>query len=307
MFRSILFLVATAAVNAALVLAALGDDARPSAPPAQGTDNLTRIDIPMCHIHVVDRALVAAERDGVLDRMVVRVGDKVEKGAELAHLRDHIAKAHLNLSRVKASSDVNVRYAQAVLDTAKQDYEQALQLRQDRAVTDTEFRRKKFEFERGGLTVEQSEFEFRLTQLETEVAEAEFNAYHVSAPFAGVIHQVLKSSGESVQDGQPIVELVNTDRVRIEGYGRLVDLWDMQPGVDVEVQLFAPELERFGVTQERFRGMLIHVDSLVQPVTNQVRVVAEVKNRDNILRDGLRAHMQILVPPKPAATIGAKP
>ena len=63
----------------------------------------------------------------------------------------------------------------------------------------------------------------------------------------------------------------------------------------VEVWLDAPELERFGVTKERFRGTLIHVDEIVQPVTGKVRVVAEVVNRHNILRDGLRANLQIQI------------
>jgi RND family efflux transporter MFP subunit len=287
-----LFIVLALAVNAISPMLTHGDD--------RTTDPDCRlVDIPKCQIHIVDRALIAAERDGILDSIPVKVGQVVEKGAELAHLRDAIARTSLDLARAKASSDVNVRYAREVLLTSKEEYDQSLKLVQSGATTSTEARRKKLDYERGTLSLEQSEFEFKLSGLEAEVSQAEWQAYHVQAPFSGTIRQVLKTPGESVQDGQPIVELVNTDRVQVEGYGLLEELWDVQPGVEVEVWLDAPELERFGVTKERFRGRLIHVDSLVQPVTGKVRVLAEVDNRRNILRDGLRANMQIRVLLKP--------
>ena len=63
------------------------------------------------------------------------------------------------------------------------------------------------------------------------------------------------------------------------------------------------------MNDERFQGRLILVDAVVQPVTGLVRVVAEVPNRDNILRDGLRARMvidrtQTVVPQPPPPVAG---
>jgi hypothetical protein len=42
-----------------------------------------------------------------------------------------------------------------------------------------------------------------------------------------------------------------------------------------------------------FYGKIVFVDVSAQPVTGQVRVWAEVENRDNILRAGLNARMAI--------------
>lgn len=259
------------------------------------------LDIPKCHIHVVDRALLAAERDGVLQEVSVQVGDVVNDGTPLVRLRDAIAQAHHKHAVEKAGSDVNVRYAEEVMLTAEAEYQQVKSLEAGNAVSDREVRQRRLEFERSKLSKEQAEFEHMLDHLQAEQAEAELKAYQVNAPFTGTVRQVMKVPGESIRDGEPILELVNTDRVHVEGYGNLEDLWNLLPGAQVEVWLDAPELERFGVTRERFRGKLIHVDSLVQPVTGKVRVVAEVANRHNILRDGLRANLQIQIRPQNVA------
>lgn len=271
---------------------ALGDD------PPSADDECRLLDIPKCHIHVIDRALLAAERDGVLREIGVKVGDVVPQGAPLVRLQDAIAAANLEHAQVRANSDVNVRYAIEVMDTAKEEFDQATSLRSQNAINDQTFRQRRLEYDRSVLSKEQSEFDFRLAGLQAKQAEAELKAYHVEAPFAGTVRQVMKVPGESIRDGEPILELVNTDRVQVEGYGSLEDLFNLLPGAPVEVWLDAPELDRFGITKERFRGKLIHVDDIVQPVTGKVRVVAEVANRSNILRDGLRANLQIQIRPK---------
>lgn len=263
------------------------------------------LEIPKCQIHVIDRALLATERDGVVDLIGVKVGDVVQLGQPVARLRCDIAEALLKVAEERTRSDINERYAQKVLEVARQEYETHLDLHAKKAVNDQVLRQRKLEFERSELSLEQSQFEFKLNHLDAERAAAELRAYHIDAPFAGTVRQLLKSPGESVRNGEAILELVNTDRVQVEGYGNLEDLWNLLPGAQVDVRLDAPELDRFGITKEQFQGKLIHVDSLVQPVTGKVRVVAEVENRRNILRDGLRATMQIrILPSNLAPTAG---
>lgn len=273
--------------------------------PPSADEECRLLDIPKCHIHVVDRALLAAERDGILQTINVQVGDVVAKDAPLVKLRDEIATAHFDRAQARAESDVNVRYAQEVMETAKEEFDTAEGLRAQKAINDQQYRQRRLEYDRSVLSEEQAVFDHKLAGLEALQAAAELRGYHVDAPFSGTVRQVMKVPGESVRDGEAILELVNTDRVQVEGFGNLEDLWNLKPGAAVEVWLEAPELERFGLTKERFRGRLIHVDSLVQPVTGKVRVVAEVQNRHNILRDGLRATLQIQIRGKDLAAVPA--
>lgn len=266
--------------------------------PGTTGDDCRLLNIPKCHIHVIDRAMLAAERDGILQSINVQVGDVVEQGALLVKLRDDIAVANHDRARAKSESDVNVRYAAEVMETAKEEYDTAESLRAQKAIADQLYRQRRLEYDRSVLSKEQADFDHKMAGLEAAQAAAELRGFHVNAPFRGTVRQVMKVPGESIRDGEPILEIINTDRVQVEGYGNLEDLWNLKPGAQVEVWLEAPELERFGLTKERFRGRLIHVDDIVQPVTGKVRVVAEVQNRRNILRDGLRANLQIQIRPQ---------
>ena len=103
---------------------------------------------------------------------------------------------------------------------------------------------------------------------------------------------MFKKCGEAVAEGEPILELVNTSRVKVEGYVHLRDLDSVRVGSLVSVQLDVPDAD---LPSERltFPGRIAYIDVKVEPVTHSVKVWAEVSNRDGILKDGLTARMAI--------------
>jgi len=277
-----------------LLLAAVAACASAGETPAdrEAPDTGTLV-VEKCQIKVVDRALLAAERDGVVAETPVHEGDVVATEQLLLKLRDDTARTQLELARARAANDVDVRFSQKVADTARANYEAGLDLEKQNAINSFQLRQRKLEYERGLLAIEQATFQLNLAQLEVTRAEADLQGYHVSAPFGGTVLRVLKRRGESVRNGDPVIELVNSDRVHVEAYCKLADLWNTRSGAAVQVRLDAPELARFGVTDEAFKGQLILVDPVVQPVTGMVRIVAEIRNRNNILREGLKARLTI--------------
>lgn len=277
----------------ALVLALLLLIATAASVVAGEPDDRTPLTVEKCLIKVVDRAQLASDRDGIVDEISVHEGDTVAADQLLLCLRDEAARMRYEVARARATNDVNVRYSRKVADAAMAGYDAGLELEQQKAISTIQLRQRRLEFERGQLSVEQSIFDLKLAELEAEQAKAELRGYYVAAPFSGTVVRVLKRRGESVRNGEPVVELVNSDRVQVEAYCELRDLWNVRSGAPVSVQLDAPELAGFGVTDETFEGKLILVDAVVQPVTGLVRIVAEVPNRGDILRDGLKARMTI--------------
>lgn len=267
------------------------DEPRSEGPVAERAAGTVVID--KCQIKVFDRALLAAERDGIVAEIRVTEGDVAVGDQALVRLRDDAARARLELARARAGNDISVRYSAKLADAAKANYDAGLDLEKQNAISTFQLRQRKLEYERGVLAIEQSALELKLAGLEAAQAEAELQGYQVTAPFSGVVTRVFKRRGESVQLGEPLVELVNTDRIQVEGYGALAELWDVRKGACVRVQLDMPQLEGTVADGEPFEGRLILVDPGVQPVTGQVRVVAEVANRDGVLRDGLKARMVI--------------
>jgi multidrug efflux pump subunit AcrA (membrane-fusion protein) len=115
---------------------------------------------------------------------------------------------------------------------------------------------------------------------------------HVVAPFAAQVRTVFKQPGEVVQQGEVVAEVINTDKVRVEGDLKLSDLPFVAPAAQVRVRLegtaAAPDL-----AQHVFAGTLTFVDVKVEPVSQTVRIAAEVNNATGQLREGLKATLFI--------------
>jgi RND family efflux transporter MFP subunit len=253
--------------------------------------------IQRCQVHVMNRVQLAVERDGIIQTVAVREGDVVEQDQELVRLRDDIARTQLELQEARAANQVSVEFARVAADVAKTSYDAGLELDAQDAMPALQLRQRKLEYERGLKMIEQAEFDLRIAALEAATARAILDAHRIQAPHRGTVTRVFKRAGESAQNGEPVIELVNTGLLQVEGYGRLQDLWDMAAGAPVQVQLDAPELADLGITDHIFHGKLILVDSAVQPVTGMVRVIAEVNNEQEILRDGMKVHMTIQMQP----------
>jgi multidrug resistance efflux pump len=104
---------------------------------------------------------------------------------------------------------------------------------------------------------------------------------------------VYLSKGASVKQGDPVIELVSTKKVRVEGYVAVGDLARVRRGSAVSVQLDAAEAGKEAAKQS-YPGKIVFVDVKSTPAEHKVRVWAEVENVDNTLRPGLTPTMTIL-------------
>ena len=247
-----------------------------------------------CRIKLIDEVTLAADRPGTLKFVEAKEGDMVEAGQEVARLKDDVAAARYEIARKTTENDVAVRYATKASEVALAEYEGALEANRltPGTFSNIEIRKYKLAAERGVLEVEQAEHEFQINELSRDEAQAELTMYRIEAPFAGIVTRVVKSTGEAVRQGDPVLQLVSTRRVKVEGYVSIEDGLTIRPGASVHVQLDVPDAE-LAVENEVFEGKIVFVDVAVQPVTRQIRVWAEVSNRDNILRSGLSATMRI--------------
>jgi multidrug efflux pump subunit AcrA (membrane-fusion protein) len=86
---------------------------------------------------------------------------------------------------------------------------------------------------------------------------------------------------------------VNLDVLRVVGGLDLADAWRIRPGCSVRVY---PEIDRPGlaINEEEFTGRVIFVDSEIDTKTQTCKVIAEVKNRDRLLKAGLEVRMEIM-------------
>ena len=249
-----------------------------------------------CHIKLVDSVVLASDRPGVISFMEPKEGEEVRAQQQIVGFKDEVAQAILKIAMKKAENDVQIRFAQVSADVAKVEYEKNLEAnrRVPKTISEVEVERSRLNWQKAVLQGENAVFDKEVAKLEAEKAAEDLKTFHVEAPFDGTVRKILKQKGEAVAQGTPILELVSTRVVKVEGYLPIDDIWTVKSGDVVEVQIDIPNRD-LEIEKEVFEGKVIYVDKTVSPVTHGARVTAEVQNTGGRLIEGLYAKMTIKI------------
>jgi macrolide-specific efflux system membrane fusion protein len=163
-----------------------------------------------------------------------------------------------------------------------------------KSVSQSQLDVEKLTVEKNQLEAEQATHEQQVAILEMKQQEAELNAARaqigrrrVVAPFDGVIVQIYARKGEWAEPGQKALRIVNVDRLKAEGFIRAEDATDHLVGRPIRLAV-EPGGEKNTAT-----GKIVFVSPEVDPITGQVRIWAEIDNRDGRLRPGQPARMAV--------------
>ncbi len=254
-------------------------------------DSKTMIRIAGCRIRPAEQVTLAVNQSGIIGT-VPHEGDEVAEDDCIVRLEDEVARTTLAIAEKEAANETDIRYSEKASEVARLEYDQAIKVNESvkGSLTVIELRRRKLEMERSVLQIEQAEYKQAVATLKRDEANALLKAFHVSAPFSGTVNKVLKHKGEAVRAGEPVLELVSTRRVRVEGFLDVADRRCVRSGMEVIVEPEGPGQNGENV---KLKGKITFVDTLAQAVTRQVRVWADVENPDEVLLPGLTATIHI--------------
>lgn len=194
------------------------------------------------------RAELAAEADGEVLEVAVRVGDRVEAGDLLLRVDSSLAKARLAAARASRTETAQE------LEQARRDRQRAESL--------------------GAQVIPEAEIErdvTRATTLETRrvrlsaaerEAKVQLGRHRVRAPFDGVIASRRVDPGDWVGPGSPVLDLVDdrTVEIIVEGSAELVQR--IQPGAVAMVQR----------GEEQIEAEIVGVVRALDPITRTAKV-----------------------------------
>jgi RND family efflux transporter MFP subunit len=254
-------------------------------------------------LRLIEEAEVPAQEGGMVTGVAVRDGQRVKQGELLAQIDDQVsklaadaAKAKYDITHEKATNDVKIRYAQKALDVSEAELRRSTESVEKfaKSVSQSQLDVEQLTVQKNRLEAEQADHEQAVAVLEMKAQENELNAAkaeitrrRIVAPFDGSIVQVYLRKGEWAEPGQKALRIVNTDRLKAEGFIRAEDAVSTTPGKPIELVV-----ELAGKSKV-FTGKLVFVSPEVDPITGQVRVWAEIDNRDGQLRPGQAARMRI--------------
>lgn len=277
---------------------------------AEGDDDWSKagVEVHDARITYLDSATLASSRLGIIKHLHVREGTQVDEGTPLLELDDRVVDAQLKTARKQAENKVELEFAKRSADLARAEWELnlAANIRVPGAVPQIEVERLRLAYARALLQIKQARHQSEVDKLKSDEASALKDTYHINAEFPGIVTKIHKFLGEGIREGDPILDISDPSRVKVQGYINFAEVHRVKKGDKVKVKLNLPDFE---LDQEDlvFDGELVFVDTSVDFVRQQeVRVWAEVKNPDMVLRQGFLAKMVILtdVPPpvrKPAA------
>jgi len=261
-----------------------------------------------CVIASINDQFVPGADAGVLSGLKVQEGMLVTKDMEMGTIDDSEARAILQVKKLelevaiqKGKSDINIRHAEAARDVASATlgyYKEANKV--PGTVSKAEMLKLELEVTKANLAIEQTkeqQIEDRLTanakKAEVDAAQVALERRVLKAPFDGVVTSVIKKPGEWVAAGDPVMQVVGINRLRVMGN---LDAAQWGPddiaGRAVTVTVLLPRGRTIDVP-----GKVTYVSPVVTlghlPVWAEIQ--APMEDNLPVVRAGLKASMKVHV------------
>mgnify|MGYP001050339210 CR=1 FL=1 len=212
---------------------------------------------------------ITAKTTGIVDRIEFEDGQTVAAGAPIIRLDS-------------AELEATVASAEAELRNARQSLDRGEILSKSRAVAQAQI-----DTLRADLEVKTAALAAQKARLAERV---------IVAPFAGTLGI---RPGALVSPGTAIVTLDDLSRVKVDFNLPEVLLPRLAPGVALEVRSDA-------YPDRAFTATVTSVDTRIDPATRSVTTVAEVDNREGLLRPGMFMTVRVQLSTDPAALLVAE-
>lgn len=249
------------------------------------------LDKPLFRVALIHEAQVPGQEAGLLVELNVVEGQHVKAGDILGLIDDmqprmqgRIATAEYNAAMEKVNNDVDVQYAMKATELAKVEWEKSKLVNQNRpsTVAEIDVLRQKLTWERGKLETERAESEREIAKFTAAAKKVEIDAAleamerrKIRSPVDGVVVQVHLHKGEWVKPGDPVLHVIQLDRLKVEG--------------EIELKQFSPhQVMGRPVTIEatlqdrkvQFVGKITFVRPMLDGLGSKFLVHAEVENRE---------------------------
>lgn len=244
-------------------------------------------------IVVENQVDVAAQRDGVIAKILAEPGTQVKSGQLLAALDDRQISAELEAARARTrSTEADLKNWEAEAKVLDSDYARAEKMWEAQIIPKEQLEHAKYKAESDQWDVKRvSELLVNAKQTEHSL-ELELEKTQITAPFSGVVARRYVRAGQSVVKNDRLfwVTAVAPLRVRVtlpeKFMGRI------KPGVALAVTS-----AEGGDSAKRYRAKVIQVSPVVDPSSDTIEILAELNGDTSGLRPGMRADVHFPTAP----------
>ena len=251
-------------------------------------------------LQIVSTVEMPATASGPLSEVLIEQGSMVTKDQVLARINNDEAAVKLDealieleIVKKQAESNVDIKFALKSKQVALADYRRAQQSNRGYAgvVSDREMDRLKLLVEKSDAELEKIRFEKSIMEKQVQLKEAatrkirfEVERHKIKAVIAGQVVELNKRQGEWVDVSEPLIKLVQLDRLKVE---------DFLPASFAKATLvgsaatFTPATKP-GSTADTVNGVVVYVSPNIDPLNSRANVRIEFENPDFVLRPGMK-------------------
>jgi RND family efflux transporter MFP subunit len=231
---------------------------------------------------------VSTAVEGVLSRVAVEKGDRVEKGQVVAALQSDVERATVELAEIRAGMEAQVNARKAQLASAKRKLDRSAELSDKSYISSEMLDEIKTDYEVARLNYEDALENKRLAAAELNRARAQYRLRIIESPIDGIVTERFLSEGEFAQ-AQDILRIASIDPLHIEAVAP-IDLYGaIEPGMQAEVRPEAPLTGRYSATVEI-------VDRVVDAASGLFRIRLVLPNSEGALPAGIECRVSFDLP-----------
>lgn len=256
-----------------------------------------------CLIEPTQIVDLASPVTGLIDRVLVKRGDRVAKGQAVALIDSRAEQAATELARFKSEQTGPLRMAENKVEFSKRKFERRRQLATEQlmAVQDSDDAEAELRLAESELKVAQENR--KIASIEFQQQSALLSLRTLRSPFDGVVADQLVYPGEVVEPGtgkKAVLKLAQLDPLRIhvilpkDAFGRIV------AGMTVNV---APEIPANG----KYTAKVKTIDRLIDAASGTFVVFLEMPNPKLDVPAGVKCRAEFAGIDGAAARVASQP
>ncbi|MFN5323209.1 MAG: efflux RND transporter periplasmic adaptor subunit [Planctomycetota bacterium] len=157
---------------------------------------------------------LASDETGLIERMLVKEGDRLDAGQEIARLSSDLQRVQLELAEHMAGTSSAIISAEQGLAKREQIWEQIQKLRANGHAHENELVRAEMELDLARSRLQAARDEHTAREIELRRATAQLERRTIVAPFSGVVANLHRKEGEFLSPVRPeVVTLVDVDQL----------------------------------------------------------------------------------------------
>jgi membrane fusion protein (multidrug efflux system) len=240
---------------------------------------------PLVVEHQVD---VAAQRDGLVSKILVEPGTHVKAGQTLALLDDRQLTADLEAARAKTRSmEADLNNWQAEAKVLQSDYERAQKLWDAQIISKEQLDHDRYKLESDQYDVQRSQELLTNSRHAEHSLELELEKTRISAPFEGIVARRYVRAGQEVTHGDRLFWVTAEAPLRVRFTLPEHFMGRIKKGTQLS-------LTTVDLPDEKHNVRVIEVSPVVDPASATIEVLAELTGNLGQLRPGMSTN--ILVP-----------